>query len=90
MKVLPRGNHAFFFCSVAALSKIINYWNLGSKINLTIDPCSQNATWTFVDSNPRVACYCSSNPCHITHLSAYKHHHDHYIYHFSAVLVLLS
>ncbi|WRX31557.1 Leucine-rich repeat - like 10 [Theobroma cacao] len=65
---------------VAALRKIIDYWNLGSKLNLTVDPCSQNAKWTSEDSNPRVACDCSSNPCHITLLSAYKHHHDHYIY----------
>lgn len=56
---------------VAALGKIINYWNLGSKINLTVDPCSQNETWASKDSNPRVACDCSSNPCHITHLKIY-------------------
>ncbi|KAK8610200.1 hypothetical protein V6N13_081365 [Hibiscus sabdariffa] len=56
---------------VAALRTIINYWNLGSKINLTMDPCSQNAPWGAEDSNPRVACDCSSNPCHITHLKIY-------------------
>ncbi|XP_022728837.1 probable LRR receptor-like serine/threonine-protein kinase At1g56130 [Durio zibethinus] len=56
---------------VAALSKILDYWNLGSKINLTIDPCSQNAPWTSEDSNPRVACDCYSSPCHVTHLKIY-------------------
>ncbi|KAK6249221.1 hypothetical protein QUC31_020786 [Theobroma cacao] len=56
---------------VAALRKIIDYWNLGSKLNLTVDPCSQNAKWTSEDSNPRVACDCSSNPCHITLLKIY-------------------
>ncbi|TYJ25218.1 hypothetical protein E1A91_A07G033700v1 [Gossypium mustelinum] len=56
---------------VAALRTLINYWNLGSKINLTIDPCNQNASWTSEDSNPRVACDCSSNICHITHLKIY-------------------
>ncbi|KAE8654558.1 Epsin N-terminal domain-containing protein / clathrin assembly protein-related isoform 1 [Hibiscus syriacus] len=56
---------------VAALRSIISYWNLGSKINLTMDPCNQTAPWATEDSNPRVACDCTSNPCHITHLKIY-------------------
>ncbi|GLT43642.1 hypothetical protein SLA2020_175780 [Shorea laevis] len=58
---------------VAALRKLIDQWNLGSKINLTIDPCTQNVPWAALDGNPRVACDCGSgtNTCHITHLKVY-------------------
>lgn len=59
----------YCFCrSVAALNKIIDFWNLRSKLNPTIDPCAQNASWTSENANPRVACDCSGNICHITHL----------------------
>ncbi|XP_041022740.1 probable LRR receptor-like serine/threonine-protein kinase At1g56140 [Juglans microcarpa x Juglans regia] len=56
---------------VAALNKIIDHWNLRSKVNLTIDPCSQNAPWAPELANPRVACNCAGNSCHITHLKVY-------------------
>ncbi|CBI21051.3 probable LRR receptor-like serine/threonine-protein kinase At1g56130 [Vitis vinifera] len=55
---------------VAALNKLIDYWNLRS-LNSSIDPCTQNATWASKDANPRVACDCTSNTCHITHLKIY-------------------
>uniref|UniRef100_A0A2P2QWL4 Uncharacterized protein n=1 Tax=Rhizophora mucronata TaxID=61149 RepID=A0A2P2QWL4_RHIMU len=51
-----------------ALNKIIDYWNLRGKLNITSDPCSQNAKWANQDSNPRVACDCGGNTCFITHL----------------------
>ncbi|KAK9210921.1 hypothetical protein WN943_000294 [Citrus x changshan-huyou] len=57
---------------VDALNKLIDYWNLRSKINLTtIDPCTRNASWASENANPRVACDCTSNSCHITHLKIY-------------------
>ncbi|XP_030452463.1 probable LRR receptor-like serine/threonine-protein kinase At1g56130 [Syzygium oleosum] len=56
---------------VTALKKIIEYWKLGSYLNLTVDPCAQNASWAPETANPRVACDCSSNVCHITHLKIY-------------------
>ncbi|KAB1204631.1 hypothetical protein CJ030_MR8G012703 [Morella rubra] len=55
--------------TLAALRKIIDYWDLGSKVNSTIDPCSQNASWAPDSANPRVACDCAGNTCHITHLN---------------------
>ncbi|KAJ4707879.1 Leucine-rich repeat receptor-like protein kinase [Melia azedarach] len=56
---------------VDALNKMIDYWNLRSKLNLTTDPCAQNAPWASENANPRVTCDCTSNPCHITHLKIY-------------------
>ncbi|XP_065617305.1 probable LRR receptor-like serine/threonine-protein kinase At1g56140 isoform X2 [Quercus suber] len=58
---------------VAALKKIIIHWNLSGKLNLTstTDPCSQNASWAPDNANPRVACDCTGNTCHITHLKIY-------------------
>ncbi|XP_062164352.1 probable LRR receptor-like serine/threonine-protein kinase At1g56130 isoform X1 [Alnus glutinosa] len=57
---------------VAALNKIVDYWNLGSKLDLsTVDPCTQNASWASENANPRVACDCGGNTCHITHLKIY-------------------
>ncbi|KAK9279059.1 hypothetical protein L1049_012734 [Liquidambar formosana] len=56
---------------VAALNKMIDYWNLKGSLNLTIDPCTQNATWASENANPRVACDCTGNTCHITHLKIY-------------------
>ncbi|KAF8035887.1 hypothetical protein BT93_C1798 [Corymbia citriodora subsp. variegata] len=55
----------------AALKKIIEYWKLGSSLNLTVDPCAQNAPWASDTANPQVACDCSGNVCHITHLKIY-------------------
>ncbi|CAK7353718.1 unnamed protein product [Dovyalis caffra] len=56
---------------VDALNRLINYWNLRDKLNITNDPCIQNATWANEKANPRVACDCSGNTCHITHLKIY-------------------
>ncbi|PSS11166.1 LRR receptor-like serine/threonine-protein kinase precursor [Actinidia chinensis var. chinensis] len=56
---------------VEALNKMIDYWNLGTKLNFRIDPCTQNATWAADKANPRIACECNSNACHITHLKIY-------------------
>lgn len=57
------------FCSpVAALNRMIDYWNLRTKLNLTVDPCTENAPWASEDANPRVRCDCTANPCHVTHL----------------------
>ena len=57
-----------------ALNKLIDYWDLRDKLNITNDPCIQNAEWANEQANPRVACDCSSTTCHITHLSVYNHH----------------
>ncbi|KAH7524644.1 hypothetical protein FEM48_Zijuj06G0141400 [Ziziphus jujuba var. spinosa] len=56
---------------VAALKKIIDYWNLGKYLNISIDPCNQNATWASDTANPRIACDCGENTCYITHLKVY-------------------
>ncbi|XP_009759487.1 uncharacterized protein LOC107819348 isoform X1 [Nicotiana tabacum] len=56
---------------VDALNKIIDHWNLRSKLNLTTDPCNRNAPWAPEQANPRVACDCSATICHITHLKIY-------------------
>ncbi|KAK4600771.1 hypothetical protein RGQ29_010403 [Quercus rubra] len=56
---------------VDALKKIIIHWNLSGKLNLTTDPCSQNASWAPDNANPHVACDCTGNTCHITHLKIY-------------------
>ncbi|KAK4349137.1 hypothetical protein RND71_031892 [Anisodus tanguticus] len=45
---------------VDALNKIIDHWNLRSKLNLTMDPCTQNAPWAPEQANPRIACVCST------------------------------
>ncbi|KAJ6330004.1 hypothetical protein OIU76_008769 [Salix suchowensis] len=55
---------------VDALNKLIDYWNLRDKLNITDDPYIQNATWATEKSNPRVACDCGGDTCHITHLSS--------------------
>ncbi|XP_076951557.1 putative LRR receptor-like serine/threonine-protein kinase At1g53430 [Bidens hawaiensis] len=56
---------------VAAINKLIDYWSLKSKLNLTIDPCTPGAPWAAELANPRVVCDCSPNICHITHLKIY-------------------
>lgn len=56
---------------VAALKKLVDYWDLGRSLNLTTDPCSQGAAWSSQDANPRVACDCVGTNCHITHLKIY-------------------
>ncbi|KAJ6856410.1 LRR receptor-like serine/threonine-protein kinase [Populus alba x Populus x berolinensis] len=53
---------------VDALNRLIDHWNLRDKLNITNDPCIQNAAWANKQANPRVACDCSNNTCHITHL----------------------
>nr|TKS11083.1 putative LRR receptor-like serine/threonine-protein kinase [Populus alba] len=53
---------------VDALNRLIDYWNLRDNLNITNDPCIQNAAWANKQANPRVACDCSNNTCHITHL----------------------
>lgn len=60
-----------FWWAAAALRKIIGYWELGRFLNITVDPCTPNASWAPENANPRIACDCStaSNTCHITHLS---------------------
>ena len=54
---------------VAAVKKLIDYWGLSSKLNLTADPCTQGASWAAEAANPRIACECPANVCRITHLS---------------------
>ncbi|KAL8245077.1 hypothetical protein R6Q59_011335 [Mikania micrantha] len=54
---------------VAAITKLIDYWSLKSKLNLTVDPCTLGAPWAAETANPRVACDCPVNSCHITHLN---------------------
>ncbi|CAA0837999.1 Probable LRR receptor-like serine/threonine-protein kinase [Striga hermonthica] len=56
---------------VDAINKIIDHWNLRSKLNLTGDPCNKNATWAPESANPRIACDCSDSVCHITRLKIY-------------------
>ncbi|KAJ9555093.1 hypothetical protein OSB04_009707 [Centaurea solstitialis] len=56
---------------VAAINKLIDYWDLSSKLNLTTDPCTQGASWAAEAANPRIACECPANICHITHLKIY-------------------
>ncbi|KAD4384537.1 hypothetical protein E3N88_24705 [Mikania micrantha] len=56
---------------VAAITKLIDYWSLKSKLNLTMDPCTPGAPWAAETANPRVACDCPVNICHITHLKIY-------------------
>ncbi|XP_038700305.1 probable LRR receptor-like serine/threonine-protein kinase At1g56140 isoform X2 [Tripterygium wilfordii] len=56
---------------VAALNKVIDHWNLRDKLNMITDPCAPNASWAPENANPRVACDCNGNSCHITHLKIY-------------------
>ncbi|XP_051137596.1 probable LRR receptor-like serine/threonine-protein kinase At1g56130 [Andrographis paniculata] len=56
---------------VDAINKIIDHWNLRSKVNLSSDPCVRNASWAPDSANPRIACACSDIVCHITHLKIY-------------------
>ncbi|KAL3838586.1 hypothetical protein ACJIZ3_023177 [Penstemon smallii] len=56
---------------VDAINKIIDHWSLRSKLNVTVDPCIENATWAPESANPRIACDCSETECHITHLKIY-------------------
>ncbi|PQM38700.1 putative LRR receptor-like serine/threonine-protein kinase [Prunus yedoensis var. nudiflora] len=56
---------------VSALNKIIDHWDLGNQLSLTIDPCTPNATWASSTANPRVTCDCAGSTCHITHLKIY-------------------
>ncbi|KAL0330547.1 UNVERIFIED_CONTAM: putative LRR receptor-like serine/threonine-protein kinase [Sesamum radiatum] len=62
---------ALFANSVDAINKIIDHWNLRSKLNLSVDPCTPNATWAPETANPRIACDCSDTVCHITNLKIY-------------------
>ncbi|CAN1812694.1 Probable LRR receptor-like serine/threonine-protein kinase At1g56140 [Linum perenne] len=55
----------------AALSKIIELWNLRNKLNISGDPCRQNASWAEENANPRVSCDCTPTTCHIKHLKVY-------------------
>lgn len=59
---------------MAALKKLVDYWNLNDKLNLTIDPCNKDATWAPENENPRIACECSSTVCHINHLFVDHHY----------------
>lgn len=52
-----------------AIKKVIDYWGLSSRVNLSIDPCTRDASWATENANPRIVCDCSNNVCHITHLS---------------------
>lgn len=56
---------------MAAINKLIDYWGLSSKLNLTTDPCTQGASWAAETANPRIACECPANICRITHLKIY-------------------
>ncbi|KAM7459502.1 hypothetical protein LguiA_036496 [Lonicera macranthoides] len=56
---------------VAALTQIVDHWNLTTKLTFTVDPCSQNASWAAENANPRIACECSGTSCHVTHLKIY-------------------
>ncbi|CAH9144712.1 unnamed protein product [Cuscuta epithymum] len=57
---------------VDAIKKIVDHWNLSSKVNLNeLDPCNQTAAWASEQANPRIACDCSATICHITHLKIY-------------------
>nr|GME13453.1 probable LRR receptor-like serine/threonine-protein kinase At1g56140 [Ipomoea batatas] len=57
---------------VDAINKIIDHWNLRSKVNFNnIDPCNKTAAWAPPEANPRIACDCSPTACHITHLKIY-------------------
>ncbi|KAG6407995.1 hypothetical protein SASPL_130997 [Salvia splendens] len=60
-----------FSLSVDAINKIIDHWNLRSKLNLRDDPCIENAIWAPDSANPRIACDCVGTVCHITHLKIY-------------------
>ncbi|KAF2287234.1 hypothetical protein GH714_039405 [Hevea brasiliensis] len=46
-------------------------WNLRGKLKIITDPCAQNAVWSNENANPRVACDCLGNICHITPLKIY-------------------
>ncbi|CAB4266772.1 unnamed protein product [Prunus armeniaca] len=56
---------------VSALNKIIDHWDLGNQLSLTIDPCTPNVTWASSTANPSVICDCAGSTCHITHLKIY-------------------
>ncbi|CAI9289361.1 unnamed protein product [Lactuca saligna] len=56
---------------VIAIKKVIDYWGLSSRVNLSIDPCTRDASWATENANPRIVCDCSNNICHITHLKLY-------------------
>ncbi|KAG6405747.1 hypothetical protein SASPL_133341 [Salvia splendens] len=56
---------------VDAVNKIINHWNLRNKLNLSDDPCIENAIWAPDSANPIIACDCVGTVCHITHLKIY-------------------
>ncbi|XP_047977509.1 probable LRR receptor-like serine/threonine-protein kinase At1g56130 [Salvia hispanica] len=56
---------------VDAVNKIIDHWNLRSKLNLSDDPCIENAIWAPDSANPRIDCDCVGTVCHITHLKIY-------------------
>ncbi|PRQ26734.1 putative non-specific serine/threonine protein kinase [Rosa chinensis] len=62
---------SYFSFPVTALHKVVEHWNLVNHLNLTIDPCTENATWASGIANPRVACDCTGSTCHITHLKIY-------------------
>lgn len=54
---------------MAAINKVIDHFGLRSKVNLTVDPCTPGVSWGAEDANPKIACDCAANICHITHLS---------------------
>lgn len=56
---------------VDAINKIVDHWDLRSKLNLSVDPCIDNAIWAPDSANPRIACDCFGSVCHITHLKIY-------------------
>nr|GMD92368.1 probable LRR receptor-like serine/threonine-protein kinase At1g56130 [Ipomoea batatas] len=57
---------------VVAINKIIDHWNLRSKVNLSsFEPCDKNASWAPLEANPRIACDCSGTFCHINRLKIY-------------------
>ena len=57
-----------------ALNKMVDYWKLGTKLNFTIDPCPQNATWAAEKAYPRIASEYKGNAYHITRLLV-RHHY---------------
>ena len=59
--------------AVSALNKIVDHWNLRRYLNLSTDPCNKNAKWAPESANPRIACDCAGDTCHITHLSVYRY-----------------
>ncbi|KAL3655833.1 hypothetical protein CASFOL_000229 [Castilleja foliolosa] len=54
---------------VDAIKNVFYHWGLGSKLNLSVDPCSNPPK---IDTNnPGFDCDCTGSVCHITHLKIY-------------------